>query len=101
MGKRSYVGTDGHGNSCRDLLAEILNFQFQHFMFSRGLSRRGRVAGEVVKNREGRHCEDLLLAHQPHGLVAELVRMIDGYHASPRRECSSRLSRRMHGDMLR
>ena len=46
---------------------------------------------EVLKDGKRRHREDLLLTHQPHRLVAELVGMIDGSNSCLRCEQRARL----------
>jgi hypothetical protein len=58
------------------------------------------VLGEVFEDGEGGHGEDLFLAHQPHGLVAELVGVIDGSHSGARGVERARLSGGVHGHAL-
>ncbi len=58
------------------------------------------MIGEVFGNGESRHGEDLFLAHQPHGLVAQLIGVIDGDHAGPRGIERARLAGGMHRNPL-
>ena len=55
---------------------------------------------EVFDDRERGHGEDLFLAHQPHGFVAELERMIHGRHTGARGVERARLSGGVYGHAL-
>ena len=82
------------------LLAKFLGMQVEHLALLRRLRRRGSVIGKVLGNRERRHGEDLFFTHQPHGLVAELVGMIDGNNAGPCGIQRARLPGGMDSDAL-
>ena len=47
---------------------------------------------KVFEDGECGHGEDLLFLHQPHGLVAELIGVVDGNDAGLRRKKGSGLS---------
>src|SRR5579872_1166025 len=59
--------------------------QVEHLAFTFSLLGRGGMFREVFEDSKSWHGEDLLFAHEPHGLVAKLVGVIDGGHASLRR----------------
>ena len=69
-------------------------------LFARALLRSGGVIGEIFEDGEGGDGEDLLLFHQAHGLVAELVGVIDGGHAGLRGVERAGFSGGMNGDAL-
>src|ERR1700680_3936686 len=97
MRKWTYVGSHSHRHARRDLLFEFLHLHIEHLMFARALLWGGCVIGKIFKDGESRHRENLLFLHQPHGLVAQLVGMVDQSHS---RLCSEKrpwLSRGMHG----
>ena len=58
------------------------------------------MLGKVFEDSESRHGEDLFFAHEPHGLVAELIGVIDGGHASLRRIERARFARGVDGNAL-
>ena len=53
---------------------------------------------KIFEDREGWNGENVFLFHQPHGLFAELVGVIDGSDSGLRSEKCSGLSGGMHGD---
>ena len=58
------------------------------------------VVGEVFGNGKGGDGEDLFLAHDAHGLVAQLIGMVDGCHAGASGvECSG-FAGGMDGDAI-
>ncbi len=67
-------------------------------MFARALLWRRRVIGKVFEDGESRHREDLLFLHQAHGLVAQLIGMVNGNHSRLRGVERSRLAGGMHRD---
>ena len=58
------------------------------------------MIGEVFEDGEGGDGENLFLPHQPHGLVAQLIGVIDGNDTRLRGIERSRLSRGVNGDVL-
>ena len=81
MGKRTDIGANRHGHALRDLFAEFLNLEIEHFTLAGRLFWRGRVVGEIFEDGERRHRKDLLLFHQADGFVRELIGVVDRRHA--------------------
>ena len=58
------------------------------------------MGGEILEDRKRRNGENLLLAHQAHGFVAELIGMIDGSDTGARGVSGARLAGGVHGHVL-
>src|SRR5260370_20168280 len=69
-------------------------------MFALCLCRGFRMFGKILEDGEGGHRENLLFAHEPHGLSAQLVGMVDGCHSRLRSVERSRLTRAMYRNPL-
>src|SRR5579862_3594088 len=67
-------------------------------MFARALLWSGRVLGKIFEDGEGWHGKNLLVFHEPHGLIAQLVGMVYRSHSCLRGEKRPRLSSGMHCD---
>ena len=92
--KRSHVRTHSKGDTCRELPLEFLTLYSYSGRFAiRGIGWRLR---EIFEDRERGNGGNILRLHDPHGLLAQLGRMIDGGDARTRRIKRSGLARRMH-----
>ena len=100
VGKGADVRADSHGHTGSELLAEFLNVQIVELMLALGSRGSRGMVGEIFGDRKGGNGEDLLLLHEAHGFVAQLVGMIDGDDAGLHGVEGARLTGGMDGDVL-
>src|ERR1700683_3483516 len=74
--------------------------QVKHLAIVRSLLRCVRMFREIFENGKSWNSEYLLFPHDPHGLVAQLVGMVDRNDPSLRRIKRARFAGRMNGDVL-
>src|ERR1700753_86762 len=98
VGKGSDIGTYGHRHTVLQLAAKFLRVIVEELVLARGSSRRAGVRGEIFLNGKGRHGVDLLFTHQAHGLITELVSMVDRGYSSPGGVQRAGLPFAVHGD---
>ena len=79
VGERPHVRTHGEGNARRQLPLELADLVVVQGPLSIGV-RRSRL-GEEVEHGERRNGRNILRLHDPHGLLAQLGRVVDGGHS--------------------
>ena len=100
MRKRTNIRAHRHRDTGSKLLVKLLDVQVEHLPLPLCFSGRRGMTGKVLRDGKGRHGEDLLLPHDSHRLVAQLVGVIDRRDARPRGIQRARLARRMHRNAL-
>jgi hypothetical protein len=97
MREWTHVGTGRHGHTRRQLPAKLARMHVQLLAQARLPSAWFRMRGKILGNREGRHRKNFLLVHEPHGFIAQPVRVIDRNYTGVRGVQRAWLAGRMHG----
>src|SRR6266404_448417 len=100
MRKWANVGAYGHRHAGGELLSKFADMKIEQFLLMWRAVRSQRVSDEVLRDSERGHGENMLLSHQPHRLVAELIRVLNGLNPSPGGVESARLARGMNCNIL-
>ena len=74
--------------------------KIQHLVFSRRRAGVAACSAKYSEDSKSRHRENLLLAHQPHGFITELIGVIDRRNPGPRRKQCARFAGGMHRHAL-
>ncbi len=80
VGKGPDIGTNCHGHAVLQLAVKLLHVIVEDLVLLRRRLRRAGVGGKILGDGKGGNGVDLPFAHQAHGLVAELVSMVDRGH---------------------
>ena len=98
VGKGPHIGTHGHRHAVLQLAVKLLHVIVEELVLFRRPLRRAGVRGKILLDGKGRNGVDLPFAHQAHGLVAQLVSMVDRGHSGLGGVQGARLTFTMHGN---
>ena len=79
VGKWADVGAHGHGNAGGELAPKLFGVKVLHLVLACGCGGRSGVVGEIFGNCERWDGGNVFLTHDAHGVIAEVIGVVDGF----------------------